>query len=212
MTNPRLHEHATRLVKQVNAMKANQNFHDQATRIAQLIETLIADANFQSHARRMAARGEAIGAQVTSQETAGGPTPDSFSLAEVNRSRSGVSFFPPGLFARKRNEKRGVRVPAPQMAAGKGRKVQSGWKGPEYEEIGTLPPLGRWDPLQIREQGPERYRRFVEMEIKHGRLAMAAFLGVIVTYSSIRFPGYLSLSDGIPQSGAPPLKFEDVPA
>ena len=42
-----------------------------------------------------------------------------------------------------------------------------------FDEIGVLPPIGRWDPLQIREQGPERYRRFVEMEIKHGRKAMA---------------------------------------
>merc|ERR1719310_2289614 len=50
---------------------------------------------------------------------------------------------------------------------------------PQYDEIGVLPPLGRWDPLQIREQGPERYRRFLEMEIKHGRLAMAGFLGVV---------------------------------
>merc|ERR1719310_2598256 len=46
---------------------------------------------------------------------------------------------------------------------------------PQFDEVGVLPPLGRWDPLQIREQGPERYRRFVEMEIKHGRLAMAGF-------------------------------------
>merc|ERR1719191_1695977 len=49
------------------------------------------------------------------------------------------------------------------------------------------PPIGRWDPLKIREQGPERYRRFVEMEIKHGRLAMAGFLGAITTYSGIRW-------------------------
>ena len=26
---------------------------------------------------------------------------------------------------------------------------------PQYDEIGVLPPIGRWDPLQIREQGPE---------------------------------------------------------
>merc|ERR1719382_1443278 len=74
---------------------------------------------------------------------------------------------------------------------------------PQFDEVGVLPPLGRWDPLQIREQGPERYRRFVEMEIKHGRLAMAAFLGVITTYSGIRWPGYLSLAEGI--------KFSDLP-
>jgi len=74
---------------------------------------------------------------------------------------------------------------------------------PKYDEIGVLPPLGRWDPLQIREQGPERYRRFVEMEIKHGRMSMAAVTGVLVTYSGMRWPGYLSTSEGI--------KFDDIP-
>merc|ERR1719161_1945015 len=74
---------------------------------------------------------------------------------------------------------------------------------PQFDEVGVLPPLGRWDPLQIREQGPERYRRFVEMEIKHGRLAMAGFLGVLTTYSGVRFPGYLSTSENI--------KFADLP-
>merc|ERR1711871_1626318 len=54
-----------------------------------------------------------------------------------------------------------------------------------------------------REQGPERYRRFVEMEIKRGRLVMAAFLGVITTYSGLRWPGYLSKAEGI--------KFSDLP-
>jgi len=74
---------------------------------------------------------------------------------------------------------------------------------PQYDEIGVLPPLGRWDPLQIREQGPERYRRFVEMEIKHGRMSMAAVTGVLVTYSGLRWPGYLSTSADI--------KFSDIP-
>jgi light-harvesting complex I chlorophyll a/b binding protein 1 len=74
---------------------------------------------------------------------------------------------------------------------------------PQFDEVGVLPPIGRWDPLKIREQGPERYRRFVEMEIKHGRLSMAAFLGVITTYSGIRWPGYLSLAEEI--------KFSDLP-
>jgi len=74
---------------------------------------------------------------------------------------------------------------------------------PQFDEIGVLPPIGRWDPLQIREQGPERYRRFVEMEIKHGRMSMAAVLGILTTYSGIRFPGYLSVAEGI--------KFSDIP-
>jgi light-harvesting complex I chlorophyll a/b binding protein 1 len=74
---------------------------------------------------------------------------------------------------------------------------------PQFDEVGVLPPLGRWDPLQIREQGPARYRRFVEMEIKHGRLAMAGFVGVLTTYSGIRWPGYLSTSENI--------LFSDIP-
>merc|ERR1719198_1567017 len=74
---------------------------------------------------------------------------------------------------------------------------------PKFDEVGVPPPLGRWDPLQIREQGPERYRRFVEMEIKHGRLSMAAFTGVIVTYSGLRWPGYLSKAEGIQFSDLP---------
>ena len=147
---------------------------------------------------------------------------------------------------------------------------------PKYDEIGVMPPLGRWDPLQIREQassrprapapprpgpiaprvrapghaprhpasslathrrpiltvtpppvfapeprsaphsphsrrdlplcvrqGPERYRRFVEMEIKHGRMSMAAVTGVLVTYSGLRWPGFLSTAEQI--------KFSDIP-
>jgi light-harvesting complex I chlorophyll a/b binding protein 1 len=58
-------------------------------------------------------------------------------------------------------------------------------------------------PLSRRLQGPERYRRFVEMEIKHGRLSMAAFLGVITTYSGLRWPGYLSKAEDIQFSDLP---------
>ena len=77
---------------------------------------------------------------------------------------------------------------------------------PKYDEIGVLPPLGRWDPLQIREQGPERYRRFVEMEIKHGRMSMLACAHVFVVGAGFKFPGYISYLS------FPPLKFEDIPA
>merc|ERR1719506_2489598 len=105
MTNPILHEPATRLVKQVEAIKANQNFQDQATRIVQLTETLIADANIQRHARRIAAHIEKT-------------TADSFSLAEVDRSKSGVAFLPRGLAARTRSAMRGrvtARTGSPTM-------------------------------------------------------------------------------------------------
>jgi len=69
-------------------------------------------------------------------------------------------------------------------------------------DIGVLPPLGFFDPLGFTNRGPEVYRRYQEIEIKHGRFAMAACLGVIVTEAGIRFPGYLSISQDI--------KFADV--
>jgi len=72
-------------------------------------------------------------------------------------------------------------------------------------DIGVLPPLGVFDPLGLI--GTKDMRRFEEMEIKHGRIAMAATLHVIVTEAGIRFPGYLS--DGT--FGGEPIKFADVP-
>ena len=71
-------------------------------------------------------------------------------------------------------------------------------------DVGTTKPLGVYDPLGLMTKMPDKYRRWQEMEIKHGRLSMAAFLGVITTYSGLRWPGYLSTSMD--------LKFEDIPA
>jgi len=70
-------------------------------------------------------------------------------------------------------------------------------------DIGVTPPLGLFDPLNFLSRGPDAYRRYQEIEIKHGRLSMAATLGVIVTEAGIRFPGALSPSNG--------LDFSDVP-
>eukprot|EP00316_Scyphosphaera_apsteinii_P016648 CAMPEP_0119320324 /NCGR_PEP_ID=MMETSP1333-20130426/52129_1 /TAXON_ID=418940 /ORGANISM="Scyphosphaera apsteinii, Strain RCC1455" /LENGTH=196 /DNA_ID=CAMNT_0007327021 /DNA_START=29 /DNA_END=619 /DNA_ORIENTATION=- len=74
-------------------------------------------------------------------------------------------------------------------------------------EIGVTPPLGVWDPLNLLAEPVEyprrSYRRYVELEIKHGRICMLATLGVITTEAGIRWPGYLSKSLDI--------KFSDVP-
>jgi light-harvesting complex I chlorophyll a/b binding protein 1 len=70
-------------------------------------------------------------------------------------------------------------------------------------DIGTTKPLGVYDPLQIMSKYPEKYRRWQEMEIKHGRFAMAACLHVFLTEYGVRWPGYLSLAEDI--------KFTDMP-
>merc|ERR1719331_3425866 len=74
-------------------------------------------------------------------------------------------------------------------------------------EIGVTPPLGVYDPLNLLAEPVEyprrSYRRYVELEIKHGRISMLACLGIFTTEAGIRWPGYLSKSLD--------LKFEDVP-
>merc|ERR1719486_1328851 len=70
-------------------------------------------------------------------------------------------------------------------------------------DIGTTKPLGVYDPLGLMTSMPDKYRRWQEMEIKHGRFAMAGFVHVILTEAGIRWPGYLSFAEDI--------KFSDMP-
>jgi len=70
-------------------------------------------------------------------------------------------------------------------------------------DVGTTKPLGVYDPLGLMTRMPDKYRRWQEMEIKHGRFAMAATLHVILTEAGIRWPGYLSFAEDI--------KFSDMP-
>ena len=88
---------------------------------------------------------------------------------------------------------------APVRKAAPARKAPARKSGPSdfSSEIGVLPPLGLFDPLGFLSRGPEVYRRYQEIEIKHGRLAMAATLGVIVTEAGLRLPGDLSPSNGL---------------
>ena len=70
-------------------------------------------------------------------------------------------------------------------------------------DIGTTPPLGVYDPLGLMTSMPDKYRRWQEMEIKHGRFAMAACTHVFLTEAGVRWPGYLSFAEDI--------KFSDMP-
>merc|ERR1719253_2545149 len=70
-------------------------------------------------------------------------------------------------------------------------------------DIGTTKPLGVYDPLNLMTSMPDKYRRWQEMEIKHGRFAMAACTHVFLTTAGVRWPGYLSFAEDI--------KFSDMP-
>lgn len=70
-------------------------------------------------------------------------------------------------------------------------------------EIGVTAPLGVYDPLGWLETQPESFERRRAVERKHGRVCMAAMVGVIVHNNHIVFDGYLSPSLN--------LKFSDIP-
>mmetsp|Transcript_96519 Transcript_96519/g.144429 ORF Transcript_96519/g.144429 Transcript_96519/m.144429 type:complete len:201 (-) Transcript_96519:242-844(-) len=66
------------------------------------------------------------------------------------------------------------------------------------KEIGVQAPLGFWDPLGVLEDSTEEQFNFYrEIEIKHGRVAMLAFVGYTVTAAGFRFPGCESYPDGL---------------
>ena len=57
-------------------------------------------------------------------------------------------------------------------------------------EIGAQPPLGFFDPLGLlKDADVARFNRLRYVEIKHGRVAMLAVLGHIVTTAGVRLPG-----------------------
>jgi len=70
-------------------------------------------------------------------------------------------------------------------------------------QTGVQPPVGFWDPLGLASDGsPGTFKRRREVELKHGRVSMAAAIGYIVP-EYFKFPGYLSPGLG--------TQFADVP-
>eukprot|EP00929_Paragymnodinium_shiwhaense_P118793 TRINITY_DN906_c1_g5_i2.p1 TRINITY_DN906_c1_g5~~TRINITY_DN906_c1_g5_i2.p1 ORF type:complete len:697 (-),score=189.89 TRINITY_DN906_c1_g5_i2:8-2098(-) len=73
------------------------------------------------------------------------------------------------------------------------------------KELGACPPLGYWDPFGMMAfQDKAKFEKNRELELKHGRICMAATIGMIVPDVFGRLPGYLSPSMG--------LKFTDIPS
>merc|ERR1719334_1353024 len=70
-------------------------------------------------------------------------------------------------------------------------------------ELGVQEPVGFWDPLGFSSDNDEAaFKRRRSVELKHGRVCMAASIGYIVPYY-YTFPGFLSPSTGV--------RFADVP-
>lgn len=74
------------------------------------------------------------------------------------------------------------------------------------DDIGVSGSLGFcWDPLNlVTGKSQENFDKFRLSEIKHGRIAMLAWLGYATTWSGYRLPGLLDPSSG--------LAFKDIPA
>jgi len=83
------------------------------------------------------------------------------------------------------------------------------------------PVVGYWDPMNLADYdqfsvGQEASIGFLrQAEIKHGRVAMAAFVGFGVQSNGIHWPGSLTLSgvtyDQIAAAGGPPAQWDALP-
>ena len=114
---------------------------------------------------------------------------------------------------------------APQMAPVSSASRAASVKMETAADLKTLaeklnPVLGFWDPMNLVEYdqfsaGEEASIGFLrQAEIKHGRVAMAAFVGYIVQSNGIHFPwgltGDVSFGD-ISAAGSPPDQWDALP-
>ena len=67
------------------------------------------------------------------------------------------------------------------------------------DDIGVTAPLGVWDPLNVLTNSmatDAKIERLRAVEIKHGRVAMLAVVGYLVTKAGVRLPGLEDVPSG----------------
>jgi len=103
---------------------------------------------------------------------------------------------------------------ASAFVAPKAPVTRSGALSAFESELGVQKPLGFWDPLGMVENvDQDRFDRLRYVELKHGRIAMLAFLGHVTVSNGVTLPGYLSPSADLLFSDVKPglAAFSQIP-
>lgn len=95
-------------------------------------------------------------------------------------------------------------LPSGNNAAARGAELGLFKKGkaepsPLAGEIGVQVPLGFTDPLKLLGDGTDKelFGNYRYVELKHGRVAMLAVTGYLVTKAGVRLPGYEDIPSGL---------------
>jgi len=218
-----LEDHLKLFGKHITSIMKHPEMQYRARSASEKLKAITEDEDFAERVARtseqlkvVTERVEAIRGNLVAQKMDGGPTSDSFSLAEVHRSSSGVSLVPalnPQTGATRTSARPFSRrvVHKPVMQA-----------QDDLEKFAKQlnPVVGYWDPLNLARgdfwnQGNEATIGFLRhAEIKHGRVAMAAFVGFVLQSNGIHFPGNLANGvsyESIAAAGGPADQWDAVP-